>query len=127
MRIIICLHTLSHLSHGICIKVSFLPIRHTLEDIDQPFSKRSERLRSTDSTTLSDFLSVLKQKCRSEARVIHMKSIANWSRPCEKGRVLKLAGMFSHVPIFISLLCRLTSREPDGVLVTCKVKVEWKD
>jgi len=44
-----------------CIEVSFLPVGHTHEDVDQVFSCTSERLRSHDAITLSDLEPSLNQ------------------------------------------------------------------
>lgn len=68
--------------------VGFLPVGHTHEDIDQTFSRTSERLRNRDAITLSDLHNELSQTYNKNTQVSHMDKIANWSGLCGKEKCL---------------------------------------
>jgi len=61
------------------VYVSFLPVGHTHEDIDQAFSCTSRRLRNCSAVTLADLHSELCQSYTPNPHVTEMKSIANIS------------------------------------------------
>ena len=62
--------------------MGFLPVGHTHEDIDQTFSKTSERLRTRDTVTISDLHSELSLAYNKNTKVSHIEKIANWSGLC---------------------------------------------
>lgn len=109
------------------VEVSLLSMKHTHEDIDQAFSKKSERLKIIDAITLSDFHAVLRRTYRSDAHVLHMKSVANWSGLCEQEEILNPVQTYSQFRFF-----SFTSLSPDwsrgeADLVSCSVKVNETD
>lgn len=110
-----------------CVKILFLPVDHTHEDIIQAFSKPCERLRSSNAATLPNLHSELKMSYRSNARAVHMKSFANWPRLCEKERVLIRMRRFSHFLHFSVTSLRMDKSGNEGVLVTRKVRINCKD
>jgi len=83
-----------------CIQVGFLPVGHTHEDIDQAFSRTSERLRSQNAVTLDDLNHELRASYRGSSAVTHLKNIANWSKLCEEQKVLTVPDAFSHFRYF---------------------------
>lgn len=104
------------------IEVSFLPIFHAHENIDQASSNTSERLKSADYVTLLDFHSEVRTTYWDEAQDIHMKFIANWSVLCNKSPMLKLVRTFSPFCHFFTPL-RIYESRNDGILVSCKAKI----
>lgn len=77
------------------VKADFLPVGHTHEDIDQAFSKRSNRLRSEKAVILSDFHDILRKKFAGAAEVVYLKKIVNWSELCEHSKMIKVVPPFS--------------------------------
>lgn len=76
------------------IEASFLPVAQTHEDIDQAFSRTSERLRSEDSVTLAEFHGALKRAYNGCVHVVHIKSTVNWSGLYNQERALQRVPLF---------------------------------
>ncbi len=112
------------------IEVSFLPIGHTHEDIDQAFSTTSNRLRQRDAITLPDMLCELRQVYNKHTSVAHMKQVINWSGLCEQERVLTTVKNFSHYRFF-RFFRENEPRTESLSNISCWVKAtvhdEWKD
>ncbi len=70
------------------IEVSFLPVGHTHEDIDQAFSTTSARLNSNNAITLQDLHCELRTVYNRHTIVCHMRHVINWSDLCENERAL---------------------------------------
>ncbi len=70
------------------IEVSFLPIGHTHEDIDQAFSTTSAKLSTNNAITLRDLHKELGTVYNRHTVVCHMRHVINWSDLCEQEQVL---------------------------------------
>lgn len=57
---------------------------HTHEDIDQAFSRTSQRLKSNNAITLSDFHAELRTLYNKYTTVESISIIIDWSDLCEK-------------------------------------------
>ncbi len=68
--------------------VSFLPIGHTHEDIDQVFSRTAVHLRSHDAVTIEDLADELSVSYSPRPKVSRICSIVNYSGLCEAERCL---------------------------------------
>lgn len=82
------------------IDVSFLPIGHTHEDIDQAFSTTSKRLQVHDAITLRDLQDQVRKAYNRHTSVSHMKHVINWSGLCSQEAVLTTKKNFSHYRYF---------------------------
>ncbi len=109
------------------IEVSFLPVGHTHEDIDQAFSTTSGRLNNHDAVTLQDLLQELRQVYNKYTAVAHMKHLVNWSGLCEEESVLTSVKNFSHFRYFRFYLENTNSNDQSSSTATCMVKVNVKD
>ena len=65
------------------VQVSFLPVGHTHEDIDQAFSTLARHLLTTDAHTLRDLMEEMRNTWRKGATVAQMKNIINFSGLCK--------------------------------------------
>lgn len=61
------------------IRVSFLYVGHTHEDIDQLFSRIAVALRKTNAPTIDEFAKVIENSYTPQPKVIVLKSLANVS------------------------------------------------
>ena len=91
------------------IEVSFLPVGHTHEDIDQAFSTTSKRLATNDAITLQDLHNQLRQVYNRHTSVSHMRHVINWSGLCQQEGVLTTKKNFSQFRYF-----RFIATEFDG-------------
>lgn len=109
------------------IEVSFFSIGHTghtHEDIDQAFSRTSERIWNSDAATLFHVQTELETTYGELARVVHTNSIINWSGGCEQDRILCPVKPFSYLHYFSfsrSSRSQTSSGRSSGF---CQVKVE---
>ncbi len=71
------------------VRISFLPVGHTHEDIDQVFSRTSEHLRHHEALTIEQLASELELSYNPQPRVTHMKNVCNFSGLCEQSRCLR--------------------------------------
>ena len=71
------------------VEVGFLPVGHTHEDIDQAFSKTSERLKLNNAITLDDLHEQLSFCYGEEAKVQQLRRLVNWSGLCEQTNCLR--------------------------------------
>lgn len=62
--------------------VSFLPVGHTHEDIDQTFSRTSVHLRAVEALTLESMATELKKSFTPAPSVSRLAEIANFSGLC---------------------------------------------
>ncbi len=110
------------------VEVGFLPVGHTHEDIDQTFSRTSDRLRCNNAITLSDLHHELKQVYNERTTVVEMKNVANWSGLCENEKCLSNIKNFSKYRYFRFNRVAPTEETPD-ISTSCMVKVnvseEW--
>ena len=58
------------------IEISFLPVGHTHEDIDQLFSVIGGYLKTHDAYTVSDLKKAVKTSCSHILEVIHIEEVA---------------------------------------------------
>ncbi len=108
------------------VEVSFLPVGHTHEDIDQTFSRTSDRLRCNNAITLRDLHHELKQVYNDQTSVVSMKNVANWSGLCEKESCLTNIKNFSKFRYF--RFNREASKENgDEIATTCMVRTSVTD
>ncbi len=107
------------------IVVAFLPVGHTHEDIDQTFSRTSDRLRCNDAVTLSDLHGELRQVYNDKTSVCSMNNVVNWSGLCEAERCLTNLKNFSKYRYFKFY----RSQTSDSISCNIKVNVidEWFD
>ena len=82
------------------IHVSFLPVGHTHEDIDQCFSCLSKRLRTNSAITLQDLHHELTQAYTPRPFVAHMIRVINLSTLFENSKCLQKVPSFSHFRYF---------------------------
>lgn len=59
------------------IEVSFLPVGHTHEDIDQMFSRFAIRMHKNNAITVNELIEQFTQAFTPNPIVIHLKNIAN--------------------------------------------------
>ena len=104
------------------IEAGFLPIGHTHEDIDQLFSRTSERLRSSDCITLDDLHTELGKVYNSDSTVRHMAHVANWSGLCEKDKLLANITNFSQYRYF--MFSRTEVYPASDLCTLCHVKIK---
>ncbi len=107
------------------VMVSFLPVGHTHEDIDQTFSRTSDRLRCNDAITLSDLHAELRQVYNDQTSVGAMKNVVNWSGLCEKEKCLTNIKNFSKYRYF--KFYRRESSESICCMIRVNVTDEWLD
>lgn len=105
------------------IEVGFLPVGHTHEDIDQAFSRTSDRLRCNDAVTLNDLHSELRTVYNDQTTVGQMKNVVNWSGLCDQESCLTNIKHFSKFRYFKIF----KSKEPGSVDVTCMIKTNATD
>ncbi len=113
------------------IVVAFLPVGHTHEDIDQTFSRTSDRLRCNDAITLSDLHGELRHVYNDRTSVGAMNNVVNWSGLCESEKCLTNLKHFSKYRYF-----RFHRDQPSSSLdpqdrIRCMIRVnvtdEWLD
>ena len=113
------------------VEVSFLPVGHTHEDIDQAFSTTSSRLRNHNAITLVDIQNELRQVYNSHTQVGHMRHIINWSGLCENEKVLTALKNFTTYRFFHFFSGTSNQGGDHNTSVRCRVKVsvydEWKE
>jgi len=105
-----------------CVEVSFLPIGHTHEDVDQAFSATSNRLRRNDTITLDDLHEQLRAVYNRHTAVARMKYIINWSGLCRSEDALTNIKNFSHYRYF-----RFVKEPNHNQDVSCLVKPSVQD
>lgn len=105
--------------------MSFLPVEHTHESIDQAFRRSSERLRSEEAVSSADLHSVHKRAYNGFVRVVHLKSIVDWSGLCSQERALQRVPPFS--PIRFFSLQRSFSTTSPGSRTSCFVEARYCD
>ncbi len=103
------------------VVVAFLPVGHTHEDIDQTFSRTSDRLRCNDAITLSDLHDELRQVYNDKTTVCAMSNVVNWSGLCEKEKCLTNLKNFSKYRYFKFF------KSPESESVSCMIKVNVTD
>ncbi len=107
------------------IIVSFLPVGHTHEDIDQTFSRTSDRLRCNDAVTLDELHGEFRQVYNEHTSVGSMNNVINWSDLCENEKCLSNMKKFSKYRYFKFV------RVPESDNLSCMVKVnvteQWVD
>ncbi len=109
------------------VEVSFLPVGHTHEDIDQAFSTTSSRLKGKDAITLSDLHNELRNVYNKHTTVAHMRYIVNWSGLCEREKVLTTVKNFSKYRYFSFRRLRGSGNELTQPSISCMVKVNIHD
>jgi hypothetical protein len=62
------------------VELSFLPVGHTHEDVDQMFSKFSSYFRSHNCLTINQMKEGLKKACSEIRTVIHLEEIAQFKQ-----------------------------------------------
>lgn len=82
------------------IQVSFLPVGHTHEDIDQSFSCTSKRLKTHSAVTLQDLIHELSCSYTPQPHVSHMLHVINLSSLFEQSQCLANVPPFSHFRYF---------------------------
>lgn len=108
-------------------EVSFLPVGHTHEDIDQVFSCTSNRLRSHDAITLLDMHKQLRTVFNEHTEVLHMKYVANWSGLCETSGALAKVTLFSHFRYFLFTRRNSSINISDDAHTSCSARVACTD
>lgn len=109
------------------VEASFLPVGHTHEDVDQLFSRTSERLRSHDAVTMQEMHEQLRAVYNSKTTVRHMKYVANWSGLCIQARALAKVTHFSQYRYFHFNRRSVRGTQSNDTLTQCTVKVGCKD
>ena len=61
-------------------EVSFLPVGHTHEDVDQMFSKFAAYFRGHNCLTISQMKANLKKACSDVKTVIHLEQVAQFKQ-----------------------------------------------
>ncbi len=107
------------------IVVGFLPVGHTHEDIDQTFSRTSDRLRCNDAMTLEDLHGQLRHVYNSNTSVCAMNNVANWSGLCEIERCLTNVKNFSKFRYF--KFYRLQETQIISCMISVGVTDDWMD
>lgn len=103
------------------IVVAFLPVGHTHEDIDQTFSRTSDRLRCNDAITLEDLHGELKHVYNDATSVGAMNNVINWSGLCETEKCLTNLKQFSKFRYF------KFGRSQAANSITCMIRVNVTD
>ncbi len=111
------------------VEVGFLPIGHTHEDIDQSFSRTSDRLRTNNAITLEDLQAEVRQTYNKFTSVTGMENVVNWSELCENEKYLYAIPAFSHFRYFrfSKSAVQSNSIERNDPFVVCMVKVNCND
>ncbi len=107
------------------IQVDFLPVGHTHEDIDQTFSRTSDRLRCNDAITLDDLYSELRQVYNKHTSVGSMNNVVNWSGLCENTSCLTGIKNFSKCRYF--KFYKMDGSDSISCMVRTNVVDEWYD
>ena len=103
------------------VEVSFLPVGHTHEDIDQAFSCTPCRLKVNNAITLHDLHHEFKQCYNESTTVGHMKRVVNWSGMCEEQKCIRGVTNFTHFRYF-KFVRSTQTQEMEGPGVCCLVK-----
>ncbi len=82
------------------IEMSFLPIGHTHEDIDQSFSATSNALRENNAITLGEMQKVLRSVYNKQTEVSHMQHQGNWYGLCQETGCLRPISKFTKYRYF---------------------------
>ncbi len=82
------------------VTMGFLPVGHTHEDIDQTFSRTSDRLRSNNAITLGELHEELRHTYNEHTVVGSMSNVINWSGLCEDQNCLTKVKLFSKYRYF---------------------------
>lgn len=77
------------------IEALFLHVKHIHEGTAQELSRTFKRLRSTEAISLADLHEELSKTFNERARVVHMKSVANWTGLWEQEYVFRPVSAFS--------------------------------
>lgn len=113
------------------VQVSFLPVGHTHEDIDQSFSVTADRLRHNDAITLDDLHSQLRETYNSHTQVSRMACVVNWSGLVGAENCLRPVRQFTKYRYFaFSRSARTdchTIQSTSYVSTTCDVKINVTD
>lgn len=109
------------------IAVSFMPAGHSHQDIDQAFSRTSQRLKSIDTISLRKLHKQLPLIYGVNRKVIRMKSIVNWSSSCVSDRVHPNIPTFSHYRYFRFSRVIEHSSENQFSFAICMAKVQAAD
>ena len=73
------------------VQVSFLPVVHTHEDIDQAFSTLVRNLRTTDAHPLRDLIEEMRNTWRKGGTAAQIRNIINFSGLCEPEKCIRKA------------------------------------
>lgn len=76
------------------IKLSFLPVGHTHEDVDQMFSRFATKLRGQHVMSLPDLMRAIKDAFQPPPITIRVKEVACWNKFLEP-RLLKVKGIMA--------------------------------
>ncbi len=111
------------------IEVAFLPVGHTHEDIDQCFSRTSDRLRCHDAFTLQDLIGELRHVYNNQTSVVEMNNVVNWSGLCENESCLTNLKNFSKYRYFkfYGTQGELSSNSSSSTGINCLIKVNSTD
>ena len=107
------------------ILVSFLPVGHTHEDIDQTFSRTSDRLRCNDAITLEDLHGELRTVYNNQTFVGSMNQVVNWSGLCQQEKCLSKVKNFSKYRYF--KFFKKPRSEEISCFIRFKVGDDWFD
>ena len=112
------------------VVVSFLPVGHTHEDIDQALIFTSRRLTVNEAINIEDLQHQLQNTYNNETKVISMERVANFSQLCEEEKFLTEVIPFSHFRYFRFTRSKETSEYPFRYNTVCNVNKcapsEWK-
>lgn len=101
------LKCLLHSGAFMSIETGILSVGNTRKDIDQAFSKTSNRLHSENDVTLSDFHDVLQKIFAGAVAVVYWKVIVSWSGLCEHSKTINIVRLFHSTNTFLSRKCQL--------------------
>ncbi len=107
------------------VMVAFLPVGHTHEDIDQTFSRTSDRLRCNDAVTLSDLHEELRHVYNDKTTVCAMNNVVNWSGLCEIEKCLTNVKHFSKYRYF--KFFRSEATDSISCMIRVNVTDDWSD
>ena len=83
------------------VQLSFLSVRHTHEDIEQVFSRTSQRLRKHNAITVEEMADELQYSYTPRPMVFRMKEVPSFSGLCEQEKALHpLTKAWSHLRYF---------------------------
>lgn len=114
------------------VQVSFLPVGHTHEDIDQVFSRVAHRLRISEAHTMPELHRQMENSFTPKPHTAEMLSVNNFSGLCDASKCIGKIGQFTQFRYFkffrssteVTTEFKNAGQNRKAYRTTCMVKVQ---